>query len=63
MKTAYINPYGQSAIEIIHDYGNIINITETTQEINTIIHNTHNQRPKHVNTIKDLCYEKAIVEG
>ena len=58
MKTAYINPYGQSAIEIIHDYGNITNITETTQEINTIIHNTHNQRPKHVNTIKDLCYEK-----
>jgi len=58
MKTAYLNPYGQSALEIIKDYGNITNIEEKTMEINDIINNTHNQRPKHVDTIKELCYEK-----
>ena len=58
MKTAYLNPYGQGAMEIIRDYGNIRNIEEATTQINEVIHNTYNQRPKNVNTIKDLCFEK-----
>ena len=58
MKTAYLNPYGQSALEIIHNYGNITQITQPTQEINNIIEHTYNQERKHVNTIKELCYEK-----
>ena len=58
MKTAYLNPYGQSAYEIIHKYGNITQITTKTQEINNIIKNTPNQKHKQINTIKDLCHDK-----
>ena len=58
MKTAYLNPFGQSAYQIIYNYGNITRITQETQEINNIIENTHNQDKKKVNTIKELCYEK-----
>ena len=58
MKTAYLNPYGQSAHEIIHKYGNITQITTKTQEINNIIKNTPNQKHKQINTIKDLCHDK-----
>ena len=58
MKTAYLNPFGQDALEIIQGYGNITKITETTQEINNIIEHTPNQDIKKVNTIRELCYEK-----
>lgn len=58
MKTAYLNPYGQSALEILQNYGNITQITTTTQEINQIIENTHNQDTKKINTIRELCYDK-----
>ena len=58
MKTAYLNPYGQSALEIIHKYGNITQITTKTQEINNIIKNTPNQKHKQINTIKELCHDK-----
>ena len=58
MKTSYINPFGQSAYEIIQSYGNITQIAQTTQEINNVIENTYNQDPKKINTIKELCYDK-----
>lgn len=58
MKTAYLNPFGQSAYEIIYNYGNITQITQQTSEINNIILNTYNQEQKSVDTIKELCYEK-----
>ena len=58
MNTAYLNPYGQNAMEIIQGYGNITQITQTTQEINNIIKDTPNQEAKQVNTIQELCYEK-----
>jgi len=58
MKTAYLNPYGQYAYEIIQHYGNITQITQSTQEINNIIKHTPNQEKKNVNTIRELCYEK-----
>ena len=58
MKTAYLNPYGQSAYTIIYNYGNITQITQNTQEINNIIQHTPNQETKQVNTIQELCNEK-----
>jgi len=58
MKTAYLNPYGQSALEILQDYGNITQITHATQEINNIIENTYNQDLRKINTIRELCYDK-----
>lgn len=58
MKTTYLNPFNQNALQILQSYGNITQITETTQKINKVIETTHNQDKKHVNTIKELCYEK-----
>ncbi len=58
MKTTYLNPFNQAALNIIKNYGNITNITKTTEHINEIIKNTPNQEPKKINNIQEICYEK-----
>lgn len=58
MKTTYLNPFNQAALNIIKNYGNITRISQTTEHINQIIKNTHNQEPKKINNIKEICYDK-----
>lgn len=58
MKTTYLNPFNQAALNIIKNYGNITRISQTTEHINQIIKNTYNQEPKKVDTIKEICYDK-----
>lgn len=58
MKTTYLNPFNQAALNIIKDFGNITGISQTTEHINEIIKNTYNQEPRKVDTIKEICYEK-----
>lgn len=42
MKTTYLNPFNQAALNIIKDFGNITGISQTTEHINEIIKNTYN---------------------
>jgi len=58
MKTTYLNPFNRDSQNIIKNYGNINKISQTTQHINHVIKNTHNQKPKKIDTIKEICYDK-----
>ena len=58
MKTTYLNPFGQEALAIIKNYGNITRISEKTEHITQIIQETPNQEYKQINTIRELCKEK-----
>lgn len=58
MKTTYLNPFGQDALNILQNYGNITRITQNHTHINDIITNTDKQDSKKINTIQELCYEK-----
>lgn len=58
MKNTYLNPFGQEALSIIKNYGNITRISEKTVHINQIIQETPNQEYKEVNSIRELCQEK-----
>ena len=58
MKTSYLNPFGQAALTVLQNFGNITRISLTEPHINEIITNTRNQDPKKIDTIQELCYEK-----
>ena len=61
MNTSYLNPFGQAALNVLKNFGNITRINETNTHINDVIKNTYNQEPKKVDNIKEICYEKNTI--